>query len=66
MNERIRNSKKGRLIESIIGETLFPLGFSFFQFQDEGRRFWGFRKKKGDVTQIIQVGPDVGTALKNY
>jgi len=66
MKARIRNNKKGKLIESIIGETLFALGFSFFQFQDEGRRFWGFQRKKGDVTQVIQVGPDVVTALKNY
>jgi len=66
MKVRIRNNKKRKLIESIIGETLFALGFSFFQFQDEGRRFWGFQRKKGDVTQVIQVGPDVVTALKNY
>ena len=66
MKARIRNNKKRKLIESIIGETLFALGFSFFQFQDEGRRLWCFQRKKGDVTQVIQVGPDVVTALKNY
>jgi len=46
MKARIRNNKKRKLIESIIGETLFALGFSFFQFQDEGRRLWCFQRKK--------------------
>ena len=61
----ISYKRKCQIIKTMIGEELlFGMGFSFRIKKNV--RICSFTRKKGDVSQVIEVGPDVDTAKCFY